>query len=356
MGSEPTEALRPLRRVWVIYNTDYDAELVAASGVDVSAVESSARVVCDAAAEFGYESELVGIHGLDLPDVAKRLMDGRPDLVFNLCESMNGDAQNEVLMPALLDMLRIRFTGTGTLGLGLCLHKDRAKDVLTSRGVPTPPHVVLATQSDLEQPLDLAYPYFLKLAHEDASIGITEANVARDRASLVARAAAMIDTYQQPVIAERFIDGREVNVTVMGNDDDLTILPLHEICFGDMPSERPRIVSYAAKWDENHVDYAGTKPVPLRDATPELRTHIERVAKAAYRAMGLRDFGRVDLRIDRDGQPWVIDVNPNCDVSLDAGVARSAKAAGISYPNLIGRICESAWTRYANDPRARTWR
>jgi D-alanine-D-alanine ligase len=112
-----------------------------------------------------------------------------------------------------------------------------------------------------------------------------------------------------------------------------------------MPAGRPHIVSYAAKWDETHVDYAGTKPVPLRGLAPGVVARIEEIARAAWQALGLRDYGRVDLRVDRDGQPWVIDVNPNCDISPDAGVARSAASAGMDYPALIRRIAETAWTR-----------
>src|SRR5262249_28081021 len=119
---------------------------------------------------------------------------------------------------------------------------------------------------------------------------------------------------------------------------------VHEIDFSAMPPERPRIVSYAAKWDEAHVDYAGTKPVPMR-APAELLAAIERTARAAWDAVGLRDYGRIDLRVDAAGTPWVIDVNPNCDLSPDAGAARAARAAGLEYPALVARIATSAWRR-----------
>jgi D-alanine-D-alanine ligase len=329
----------------VVYNTDYDAELIAASGVDVSAVEESARAVRDAVAEAGYDAGLLGVHGRDLDTVFRQLRDDPPQLVFNLCESLNCDVRNEPLFPALLDMLQIPYTGTGPMSLGLCLHKERAKEVLRTRGVATPAHVLVESRDDLTGAFDVEYPFFLKLAHEDASIGIEAANLVTDRDALVARAGAMIDKYRQPVLGERYIDGREVNVTVMGVPHALEVLPLHEISFRDMPDDRPHIVSYAAKWDEEHVDYEGTKPVPMTDVSPEVEAAIRRVATDAFDALELRDFGRVDLRVDASGQPWVIDVNPNCDLSPDAGVARTAKAAGMDYHQLIGRICELAWSR-----------
>jgi D-alanine-D-alanine ligase len=337
---------RKKRRVVVLYNTDYDAELIAA--VDVSAVRASAQAITAAIADYGLDSELMGVHGRDIGEVIAGLDARAPDLVFNLCESLSGDARNEMFIPALLDMLGVPYTGSDALALGMCLHKERCKDVLAARGIATPPYVLIRDQRDLDDPrLDaLEYPYFLKLAHEDASIGIDAGSRVHDRAALSERAMELCHAYRQPVIAERYIEGREVNVTLMGNGSEPGVLPLHEIDFSAMPEGRPHIVSYAAKWDESHVDYAGTRSVPMREATGALRQAIEDVARAAYRTLGLCDFGRVDLRVDQGGAPWVIDINPNCDLSPDAGAARAAAHAGIEYPELIGRICELAWNRY----------
>jgi D-alanine-D-alanine ligase len=335
-----------VRRIVVLYNTDYDAELLAA-GADVSAVQASATAVRDGLIAAGFDAELLGMQGLDVFDVFRRLVDHRPDLVFNLCESMAGESRNETTVPGLLELFKLPYTGADALALGSCLHKDRAKDLLRARDVATPPARVLARPSDLDDPaLDaLDYPYFVKLVHEDASVGIEADNVARDRAGLVRRASFMMREWRQPVLIEKYVDGREINVTLIGNGDALDMLPLHEIDFAAMPADRPHIVSYAAKWDENHVDYAGTKPVPVRDATPELVARVERVARAAWNALGLRDYGRVDLRIDDAGQPWVIDINPNCDISPDAGVARAARSAGMDYPDLVKKIALAAWNR-----------
>jgi D-alanine-D-alanine ligase len=329
----------------VLYNTDYDE--ITDPGVDASSVETSAKSIEAALAATGYHAELVGLQGREVFDVLARLRAAQPELVFNLCESMAGDPRNEPTFAGLLDLFELPYTGADLPALAACLHKRRSKDILLGRGIPTPPHRYLASASDLADPaLDvLDYPWFLKLSHEDASIGITEENLVRTPAALRARAGTMIEQYAQPVLAERYIDGREINVTLIGNDDELAVLPLHEIDFGAMPAGRPRIVSYAAKWEEDHVDYAGTKPVPLRDANPALVTACERVARGAWDAHGLRDYARVDLRVDKSGQPWVIDVNPNPDISPDAGVARSAAAAGMTYAQLIRRITETALRR-----------
>ncbi len=342
------------RRVVVLYNCDYDEMLMQEEGVDVSAVRASALAIRDAVSACGYDTELIGVHGHDIMEIIAGIRASSPDLVFNVCESLEGDARNEIVVPAVLEMMHMPYTGAPSLTLGMCLHKERTKEVLVARGIDTPPYRVLRDDADLAA-FDLPYPVFLKLAHEDASIGIEASNVCRDDVGLRTRAHELLVKYKQPVIAEAYIAGREVNVTVLGNGPDIRCLPLHEIDFASMPADRPQIVSYAAKWDESHVDYEGTKPVPMKNVGPELQTRIEATAIAAYRAMDLRDFGRVDLRIDADGVPWVIDVNPNCDISPDAGFARSARVAGFEYPQLIGKICEIAWSRYAaaHRPEAR---
>lgn len=342
------------QRISVLYNTDYNTEYEGGEdAVDASSVAASARAICSALVEAGYQAELVGIHGLDVFEVLGGLRAAKPDLVFNLCESMAGDSRNEPTFVGLLDLYGIPYTGADLLALASCLHKQRAKEILAARGVPTPPYRYLHDLAALEDPgLEaLDYPWFVKLVHEDASIGITEENLVRSPAALRARAAALMLEFGQGVLAERYVDGREVNVTLIGNGGDLRMLPLHEIDFAAMPADRPNIVSYAAKWDEAHVDYVGTKPVPLRDASPALAAEIERVARGAWAALGLRDYGRVDLRVDAAGTPWVIDVNPNCDISPGAGVARAAASVGWSHSQLVGEIAATAWRRITSASR-----
>lgn len=338
-------------RILILYNTDYDAELTAGAEASVSAVQASAQSIGNALVASGFQIEMAGLHGLEVFELVARLRQDPPDLVFNLCESMNGDPRNEPTMTGLLDLYKIPYTGNGTLALGSCLHKSRTKDILRGRGIPTPPHFMIHSAAQLADPSTIAmidaldYPWFLKLAHEDASVGITWENEVHTPAALRARAGVMLEEFGQSVLAERFIAGREVNVTMIGNGEDLVVYPIHEIDFSKMPDGRPKIVSYAAKWEEGHIDYIGTNPVRLGEADAALIARAEAVARATWAALGLVDYGRVDLRIDGEGQPWVIDVNPNCDISPDAGAARASAAAGLSYPQLIERIALVAWRR-----------
>jgi D-alanine-D-alanine ligase len=343
-------------RIVVLYNNDFGPDIVDGSGVDASSVELSARAILGALLEAGYAAELVGMQGLDVFEVVARIRAQRPDLVFNLCESMAGDPRNEPTFVGVLDLFGVPYTGADLLALASCLHKQRTKEILLARGISTPPSLYLTDPGALAAAeaagtlAGLDYPWFVKLAHEDASVGITEHNVVRSARELAARAGALMREFTQGVLAERFVDGREINVTLLGNGATLRVLPLHEIDFAEMPAGRPRIVSYAGKWDESHVDYAGTKPVPLRDASAGLVAVVDACARGAWHALGLRDYGRVDLRVDAAGVPWVIDVNPNCDISPDAGVARAAQHAGLSYSALIDEIARAAWHRVRARP------
>jgi len=331
-------------RILVLYNIDYDP---AAGAADVVSVAASAHAIVEALTLAGHHAEPVGLAGREVLAVLDRVRAAAPDLVWNLCESMAGDARHEPTFVGLLDLFEIPYTGSDLLGLASCLYKQRTKDILVARGIPTPPHRFLTEPAALDDPsLDaLDYPWFVKLAHEDASVGITEENLVTTPAALRARARELMAAYAQPVLAERYVDGRELNVTLVGNGAELQVMPLHEIDFAQMPADRPRIVSYAAKWDEHHVDYAGTKAVPLRDGSPALVAHASQVARDAWHALGLRDYGRVDLRVDAAGRAWVIDINPNPDISPDAGVARAAQLAGLSYPQLIAHIADVAHRR-----------
>ena len=336
-----------MARIVVLYNTDYDAEQAANTGPDATSVRGSAKAIAVALVECGHTVEIRGVHGVEVYETLAKLRADAPDLLFNLCESMDGEAQNEPTFAGLLDLFRIPYTGADLMALALCLHKQRTKDILVAHGVPTPPYRYLSRLEDLDDPaLDaLDYPWFVKLAHEDASLGIEASNVVGNARELRARAGELVRSYRQGVLAERYVEGREVNVTLLGAGDDVRVLPFHEIDFSAMPADRPKIVSYAAKWEPDHVDYVGTTSVPLTGIAPEIATEIERVARATWHATGLRDYGRVDLRVDAAGVPWVIDVNPNPDISPDAGVARAAAAAGMSYPQMVGTIAELALAR-----------
>ena len=332
-----------MAKIYVLHNADFGDD----GAPDATSVAESAGAVAAALTESGHRVELVGVVGADAFATLARVHAGAPDLVFNLCESLGGSAANEPTFAGMLELFGLRYTGSDLVTLAVCLHKQRTKDLLRAHAVSTPDYRYFASERELAEPAvdALAFPYFVKLAHEDASVGITGANVVRDAAELRGRAAELMHAHRQGVLAERFVDGREVNVTLLGGRDEQMVLPLHEIDFGAMPADRPKIVTYAAKWEPEHVEYAGTTSVPLHGAGADVIAAIERVARATWRAVGLRDYGRVDLRVDAAGVPWVIDVNPNPDISPDAGVVKAAAAAGMSHRALIAKIADLALAR-----------
>jgi D-alanine-D-alanine ligase len=328
-------------RVVVLHNCDF----ANADRVDVGDVVNAARDVAGALRARGCEVTTLPVDDGDALTCAHRavleLRKLQPDLVFNLCESLAGDSRNELVVPALLELAGLRYTGSGPLALGVALRKDLTKKLLRADGVSTPEAVTL--ESDDVSTVKLPFPLIVKPTREDASVGISRTSVVHDRRQLASQVAVVRAQFHQPVLVERFIEGRELYVSLIGARPDA--LPMHEIDFSTLPADRPRIVSYLGKWDPSSVEYRGTrsvKAVGLDDAT---RDRCVAAARAAFFALGLRDYARVDLRLAKDGTPYVIDVNPNCDLSDGAGVSRAASFGGVSYTDLVWRVCKAALAR-----------
>jgi len=201
--------------------------------------------------------------------------------------------------------------------------------------------------TDPDAPIDLGFPLFVKPTREDASVGISSASVVRDRAALRERIHHVLQHYQQPSLVEQYIEGREIYVSLLGRlGERPQIFPFFEIDFSDMPEDRPKIVSFEAKWVEGTVEYKGTRPVRCEGLTDEVRERVAATALAAFEAMELRDYARMDVRLAADGTPYVIDVNPNCDLSdLAGGFSKAARAGGLSYKDVILRLVALASSR-----------
>jgi D-alanine-D-alanine ligase len=314
-------------------------------------VGTVARSIAAALAESGCEAQLVAVDG-DLAALRSRLVEGDPDCAFNLCESLAGDARLESAVPLVLELLGIPFTGSPPEVLGFALRKDRVKQRLAHAGIPTPPGRVLVRPDD---PCDLPFPLIVKPVREDGSVGISHASVVGNSAELARAVDAVGTTLRQPALVERFVDGREFNVALLGHPTP-RVLPLSEIDFTGLPVNAPRIVSYQAKWASGSVEDLGTVPVLHPSLPNSVAARVRRAAGDAFRAVGVRDYGRVDVRLSTTGVPYVVDVNPNCDLSPNAGMARAAAAVGIGYGSLVALLVRYALRRGGRGGRAARWR
>jgi D-alanine-D-alanine ligase len=286
---------------------------------------------------LGYEVAHVRV-GLDLQAVARRLREHGPSLAVNLVESVDGADSLQYLGPALLDHLGIPYTGSPTEAVFLSANKVVAKRILAAGGVPTAPWTLLHEAREGRTPGEP--PWIVKPVGEHASFGIDDDSVVRDADALIRRAGR---PDASRFFVERYIDGREFNVSLLAGPRGLEVLPLAEIDFAGFPPDKPRIVGYRAKWDEHSPEYRHS--VRSFAFGPEDQGLLARVRDAALRSwnlFGLRGYARVDLRVDASGAPWVLEINANPCLSPDAGFAAAAAQAGMPLDELYATIVGSA--------------
>lgn len=302
--------------------------------------ETEARAVGKALRELGHSAKLIPLGG----DIGKFIDDLRtagPSAVFNLCEGFWGDSRKEMHVAALFDLLGYAYTGAAPLCLGLTQDKVRTKDLLMRHGLPTPKYILVKMGEHFPKTRDLIYPLIVKPRFEDASLGITLDSIVESEAALKRRIQYIHDTYRQGALVEEFIEGREINAAVLGNAP-FEALPLSEIRF--QPGLAHSIVSYNGKWLEDSAEYAGTEPVCPAPLKVKEEFLLRDVALRAYKILECRDYARVDIRL-RNDVPYILEVNANPDISPGAGLARAARAAGLTYPKLIDRILQMALKR-----------
>ncbi len=276
-----------------------------------------------------------------IADIVRETREHRPSAVINLCESLKGDARFEVPVAWILERLKIPFTGSPAQTLRLCLDKAACTQALQRAGVPVPRSVLCADLKTLPQ--DITFPCIVKPNREDGSIGIEPSSVVHDRRALIDKVDHVIKTYRQAALIQQFVGTREINVGLLGAPS-LDALPLMEINFKGFPPGSPHIVSFASKWLADTLEYQNTFAEPAQ-LDPACARRVAQIARAAARAVGMRDYGRVDLRLDDQGRAWVVDVNPNCDLAPDAGFARAASRAHIAYHDLCWLLLQIALTR-----------
>ena len=266
-----------------------------------------------------------------------RLKRGRCDLAFNLCEGIDGIAMFEPSVIGVLELMGLPYTGSSSFTTALCLRKHAVNALLESAALPVPAWGLARIGKPLPS---VGFPAICKPSAEDASLGIEQRSVVRTKQQLAERVGAMHEMWPD-VLVQRYIDGRELNVGVVGD----TVLPLAEIDFGAMPRGMWKIVSYCAKWETGSDEDLGAAPQCPAPLEESLAKEVARVALEAWRLVGGEGYGRVDMRIDRLGRPWILEVNSNPDIAADAGLARMARVAGLDYAALIRLVCDHGLAR-----------
>jgi len=327
-------------------STEARADEEPPSTSDVYAEWDSAETIAAVATALSACGDVIRLEATE--DFPERLRAERPDIVFNIAEGLVG-TNRESHIPAICEFFDIPYSGSDPFTLALCLHKARTKDFLTAHNVPNAPYALIESHSGLEQllsgdshfvtRLSAQTPLFLKPVHEGSSKGITERNLVRSIGELETQGRFLLETYEQPVIAEAFLPGAEFTCGVLGNGSNARVLPLVGMNFQSLPKGALPIYGYEAKWIwDTPSDPLDIFECPAR-VDARLTAAIEDVVLRAYRVLGCRDWSRIDVRLDANGVPNIVEVNPLPGIlpnpEDNSCLPKAARAAGLSYDQLI---------------------
>jgi D-alanine-D-alanine ligase len=297
----------------------------------------------DALRQSGHKVSILGVHG-DLLKLRSGLSRRKPDLVFNLMETFGDTQLGAVGVAGLLELLGLPYTGGGPGEIYIQEDKALTKKLLAFDGIRYPEYAVFSPDADLETAGRLRMPLFVKPLRMDASIGIDGRSLVRGTREMMERVLDIHRRVQDSALVEEYIEGREFYVGVLGNVMPQVFPPI-EMDFSALPADAPRVLDSRAKWDEKSPQYKGTRSV-VAELPDELRARLQKVALDAYRALRVRDYGRIDLRLTEAGEIYVIEVNASCYLEQSSEFAVAAAAAGVEYPTLLHRIAEYAQERH----------
>lgn len=292
---------------------------------------------------LGHRVSILGVHG-DVKRLIAGLARRKPELVFNLMEMFGDNVFGDIPVAGLLDLLGVRYTGSGPGELYLSQDKGLTKKLLAFEDILYPRFAVFSREAAFETGGNLRMPLFVKPLRSDASLGIGGKSLVHDAVALMERVTAIRKELDDSALAEEYIEGREFYVGVLGNAQAKALPPV-EVDFTGFPEGVPKVMDSKAKWDERSKEYKGTKSV-IANLPDELRARLQKVAVDAYRALRVRDYGRVDLRLTDTGDIYVLEVNASCYLERTSEFAMAAAAMGLDYPRLVERIVNLASERY----------
>ncbi|MBI4866852.1 MAG: ATP-grasp domain-containing protein [Candidatus Wallbacteria bacterium] len=331
-------------RIALVYNQRKSSNSSTGDGADDRYAEWDSEETIQAIARALARRHDVSLVEAD-EDCFEKLRRNRPELVFNISEGLNGSSR-EAQVPAMLELLEIPYTGSDPLTLSVCLEKSRAKEILSYHKVPNPAFQVVETA---DQPVRVKLPCLVKPLYEGSSKGIFNDSLVRTRSELASAVRRIVDKYSEPALVEQFLPGREFTVALLGNGDEVRILPIVEVRFDTLPPGVNPIYSYEAKWVWDTTD----KPLEIFECpanlSSELEERVRETCLRAYRVLRCRDWCRIDVRLDAKGNPHVIELNPLPGIIPDPAAnscfPKAARSAGLDYDDLILAVTDAAIAR-----------
>ncbi len=299
----------------------------------------------------GHPVRVLGVGG-DLGAIRTAIEEWRPQIAFNLLEEFAGEAVYDQHVVSYLELMHLPYTGCGPRGLMLARDKALCKKVLSFHRIAVPEFAVFRVSRAVRRPSRLQYPLFVKSLNEEASLGISRASLVDDDDKLRERVAFIHERLGTDAIAERYIEGRELYVGVLGNRRP-EVLPIWELLFTGMPEGMPHIATARVKWDARYQERWGIRSERARDLPPGMEDKIRRTARRIYRCLGLTGYARIDMRLSPEGRLYVLEANPNPQLARGEDFAESAEAAGTPYDKLLQRILRLGLSR-ARQPAALT--
>ena len=297
--------------------------------------------VLGALTRLGHQVETLPVFD-DVLSIIEKLKSFAPDVVFNLMESVHHDRSHEPNVPALLELMKVRYTGAGPEALLLCKDKALTKTVLAYHRVRVPHFVISRRARPLRRLRRFAYPGFVKPVGEESSDGISKASFVDSEADALERARFVHEKFHCDAMIEEYIQGRELYVSVMGHHRPL-VFPPRELFFQEMPDDVPKFATFKAKWDNAYRNRWGITNGPAEQLSPGVERKLASIARRVYRSLKIRGLGRIDVRLTPEGESFVIEANPNPSLAQDEDFAQSAAAAGIEYNSLIQKILDAAF-------------
>ncbi len=326
-------AKRP--KILILFFQEYPQQKAVRDGV----VDSIKEVLL----ELNYVVVLLPVNQ-SIDRITNGIKQEKPDLIFNLCETFRGDNKFEFNVTALLEMLRIPFTGSSSGSLFLTNDKHISKKILSYHRVAYPAFFIVALGREVFVPKNMSFPLFVKPVHQDASIGIDANSLVRTQEELEAKVRSIHVTVKDDALVEEYIDGREFYVSILGNSIPKP-LEVFEIDFSELPPDVPKVYTHKAKIDAESWEYNAISITVPEDLPQSMKSKLQYLAVKLFRAFDARDYARIDFRVDAKGKIYVLEANLNPYLGDGDHTALAAEVSGLSYRELIAHIVESAIAR-----------